>query len=137
MLFTKEETAYLSTQRLGRLATVQKNGTVQANPVGFSINQKLGTIDIGGRQLTASQKFRNVHANPQVALVIDDLSSVDPWRVRGIEIRGTAEALADPTDSASFIPGAIIRIHPRRIISWGINSDQMTGRDVDSSEAGS
>lgn len=132
MLFTTEETAYLATQRLGRLATVQKNGTVQANPVGFSLNQKLGAIDIGGRDLTATQKFRNLRVNPQVALVIDDLASVDPWRVRGIEIRGTAEALVNPTDSASFIPGAIIRIHPRRIISWGINSDQMEARDVES-----
>lgn len=133
MLFTQEEIAYLSTQRLGRLATVQKNGTVQANPVGFSLNQRLGTIDIGGRDLAATQKFRNLHANRQVALVIDDLASVDPWRVRGIEIRGTAEALVNPTDSASFIPGAIIRIHPRRIISWGITSDHMEARNVDSS----
>ncbi|HVX30726.1 MAG TPA: PPOX class F420-dependent oxidoreductase [Nitrolancea sp.] len=132
MLFTNEEAAYLAAQRIGRLATVQKNGTVQANPVGFSINEKLGTIDIGGRQLTASQKFRNVRAHPQIALVIDDIPSVDPWRTRGIEIRGTAEALANPTDSASFIPGAIIRIHPRRIISWGIDSDRMIGRNVDS-----
>jgi len=133
MLFTKEEIAYLSTQRLGRLATVQKNGTVQANPVGFGLNQKLGTIDIGGHDLAATQKFRNLRANNQVALVIDDLASVDPWRARGIEIRGTAETLDNPTDSASRIPGAIIRIHPRRIISWGIASDRRDARDVDSS----
>jgi pyridoxamine 5'-phosphate oxidase family protein len=135
MLFTNEETAYLSTQRLGRLATVQKNGTLQANPVGFSLNQKLGTIDIGGHDLAATQKFRNLRAHNQVALVIDDLASVDPWRARGIEIRGTAEALVEPADSASRFPGPIIRIHPRRIISWGINSGPMTRRDVEASAA--
>jgi len=38
---------------------------------------------------------RDVQANAQVALVIDDLVSPDPWAVRGLEIRGTAVALSD------------------------------------------
>jgi pyridoxamine 5'-phosphate oxidase family protein len=37
------------------------------------------------------------------------------------EIRGDAEAIDTPTDSAGGIDGAIIRIHPRRIISFGID----------------
>jgi pyridoxamine 5'-phosphate oxidase family protein len=132
MLFTEQEVAYLATQWLGRLATVQSNRTLQASPVGFSLNAKLGTIDIGGRDMAATQKFRNLRVNSQVAFVIDDLASVDPWRPRGIEIRGTAEALADPADSTSRFPGPIIRIHPRRLISWGINPEQsgMQKRDV-------
>jgi pyridoxamine 5'-phosphate oxidase family protein len=44
--------------------------------------------------------------------VIDDLESVDPWRPRGVEVRGRAEAIARPTP--------LIRIHPERIISWGL-----------------
>jgi pyridoxamine 5'-phosphate oxidase family protein len=132
MLFTEHEVAYLATQRLGRLATMQPNGTLQASPVGFTVNDTLDTVDIGGRDMAATQKFRNLRVNQQVAFVVDDLASVDPWTVRGIEIRGTAEALDDPSDSASRFAGSIIRIHPRRIISWGINPDQagMKGRDV-------
>jgi pyridoxamine 5'-phosphate oxidase family protein len=50
----------------------------------------------------ASRKFCKVQANPQVALIIDDLVSTDPWTVRGLEIRGTAVALSevDPRSSS-------------------------------------
>jgi pyridoxamine 5'-phosphate oxidase family protein len=120
MPFEDFEIAYLNSQRLGRLATQQRNGTLQVSPVGFAYNPATGTIDIGGRDMAASQKFRNVAANGRAAFVVDDLVSVDPWRVRCLEIRGHAEALTEAADSASRIPGAIIRIHPERIISFGI-----------------
>ena len=35
-MFTDGEFAYLAGQRLGRLASVQPDGTLQNNPVGFS-----------------------------------------------------------------------------------------------------
>ncbi len=121
MPFEDFEIAYLNSQRLGRLATQQPGGTLQNSPVGFSWNETTGTIDIGGRAMAASQKFRNVAANGHAAFVVDDLASVDPWRVRCLEIRGRAEALTDPADSASRFPGAIIRLHPERIISFGVD----------------
>jgi len=121
MSFSNAELAYLGTQRLGRLATVQPDGTLQVSPVGFSYNGSTGTIDIGGFNMAASRKFRNVAANGRVAFVVDDIASVDPWRVRCLEIRGQAEAIAAPADSGARIAGAIIRIHPRRIISFGID----------------
>jgi pyridoxamine 5'-phosphate oxidase family protein len=52
--------------------------------------------------------------------VIDDLASTDPWRPRGIEVRGRAETL----DGAR----PLIRIHPERIVSWGIESEEMGKR---------
>src|ERR1700712_2183262 len=119
MIFTDLELAYLATQRLGRLATVQPNGTVQASPVGFRVNTDLGTIDIGGFNMAASRKFRNVAHNGRVAFVVDDLRSTDPWRVRCLEIRGTAEALTSGDASNLEAPGPIIRIHPQRVISFG------------------
>lgn len=125
MAFTDAELDYLGSQRLGRLATVQPNGTLQVSPVGFRYNSGTGTIDIGGFTMAATRKFRNVAANGRVAFVIDDVASVDPWRVRCLEIRGHGEAIAAPADSAygpaAGIDGAIIRIHPRRIISFGID----------------
>lgn len=119
--FTERELEYLSEQRLGRLATVRPDGTVQNNPVGFGYNERLGTIDIAGRNLAASRKFRNVAAGSKVAFVVDDIASLDPWTVRCLEIRGDAEALTEPPDSAAPFDGPIIRIHPRRIISMGID----------------
>ncbi|GLZ28739.1 PPOX class F420-dependent oxidoreductase [Lentzea sp. NBRC 105346] len=121
-MFTDTEIAYLATQRLGRLATQQPNGTLQANPVGFRYNPDTKTIDIAGHNMAASRKFRNVAANGRVAFVVDDIASVQPWRVRCVEIRGTAEALTDPADSNAPFPGPIIRIHPDRVISFGLSS---------------
>jgi pyridoxamine 5'-phosphate oxidase family protein len=119
-MFTEADLEYLRGQRLGRLATVRRDGTVQNSPVGFGYNDKLGTIDIGGRNMAASRKFRNIAEGSKVAFVVDDIASVDPWRVRCLEIRGDAEALTDPDDSAANVGGPIIRIHPRRVIRYGI-----------------
>ncbi len=121
MFFIPDELDYLAGQRLGRLATVQPDGTLQVSPVGFSYNSDTMTIDIGGYRMAASRKFRNVVDNGRVAFVVDDIASVTPWRVRCVEIRGRAEAVGAGDDTSSPADGAIIRIHPERIISFGID----------------
>lgn len=124
MSFTKAELDYLATQRLGRLATVAPDGVPQNNPVSFRHNAEMGTIDIGGYNMGASRKFRNVRAGGaggHVSFVVDDVASVTPWRVRGIEIRGDAEALTGQVPYTKGVSGEIIRIHPRRIIPWNID----------------
>jgi pyridoxamine 5'-phosphate oxidase family protein len=123
MIFDHEQLAYLRSQRLGRLATEQPNGTLQVSPVGYRVDEETGTIDVAGFFMSTSQKYRNVRANAKVAFVVDDIASVDPWRVRCLEIRGTAEAIA-PTHPAT--PGdddALIRIHPIRVIAFGLSGD--------------
>ena len=114
MMFSQEELDYLATRTLGRLATVDPTGMPQNSPVGFRYEPATDTIAIGGRSLSASRKFRNVAATGKVSLVVDDIASRDPWRVRGVEIRGDAEALPDGR--------GLIRIHPRRVVSWGITT---------------
>ncbi len=127
MAFTDAELDYLAGQQLGRIATAQPDGTLQVSPVTFRYNGQTDTIDIGGHGMAKSRKFRNVADNGRVAIVIDDLASVQPWRPRFLEIRGQAEAIAEPTDSAYGVDtpagfdGAIIRIRPRRLISSGVN----------------
>ena len=121
MIFTEAELAYLDQQRLGRLATQHPDGTLQVSPVGFGVNAELGTIDIGGRDLAASRKYRNIAANGAAAFVVDDIASVQPWVVRCLEIRGRAEVIENPADSRANAPGPIIRLHPRRIISFGVD----------------
>jgi pyridoxamine 5'-phosphate oxidase family protein len=133
MTLTEAERSYLSTQTLGRLATIDPNGAPQNNPVGFRYNSDTGTIDIGGHNMGASRKFHNVEANGQASFVVDDVASVDPWRVRGIEIRGRAEAVRDAPARMPNLSNEIIRIHPRRILSWGIDPARpgMQRRDVE------
>jgi pyridoxamine 5'-phosphate oxidase family protein len=112
-VFTEAELAYLGGGRqLGRIATVGEGGTPHVVPVGWIYNAARDTIDVGGHELERTKKFRDVARSGRVAIVIDDLATVDPWRPRGIEVRGRGEAIAMPTP--------LIRIHPERIVSWGL-----------------
>src|ERR1041384_5049301 len=87
--FSEAQLAYLRSQRLGRLATVDAAGQPQANPVGF-FPQEDGTVLVGGMAMGSTKKWRNLERNPRLALVVDDLASPRPWKVRGVEIRGRA-----------------------------------------------
>jgi len=123
MTFTKLELEYLAAQLLGRLATLAPDGYPQNSPVGFFVDAERGTIDIGGMAMGTSRKFGSVRQHPKVSFVVDDIASVQPWRVRGIEIRGDAEALTDQEPPRPGFSRELIRIHPRRIRSWGIDPD--------------
>jgi pyridoxamine 5'-phosphate oxidase family protein len=112
-VFTEAERRYLAGGRqLGRIATVGADGTPHVVPVGWIFNAARDTIDVGGRGLERTKKFRDVARSGRAAIVIDDVASTDPWRARGIEIRGRGEAIPLPTP--------LIRIHPERIVSWGL-----------------
>ena len=109
--FTEKEISYLEDQRLGRLATVNASGRPHVVPVGFRYNAGLDVIDVGGRDMGRSKKFRDVVETGRVAFVVDDV--LPPWRARGVEVRGRAEVSA----------GESIRIFPERIVGWGIDPD--------------
>ncbi len=125
---TAAEIAYLQSQRMARIATVGSNGQPHVVPVAFRYNSDTGTIDIGGHNGFAKRKkWRDVKSNPKVAVVIDDIVSVNPWKVRGLEIRGEAEMLM--TGGQSIVPGfdpEMFRIKPKQVISWGINPETQT-----------
>jgi pyridoxamine 5'-phosphate oxidase family protein len=110
-VFSPAEIAYLASQPLGRIATAQPNGRLQVSPVGFTFNSELDLVDVTGYGMSASRKYRNVADNGRLAFVVDDLNPAP----RCLEIRGWAEAV---TDAPS---GPLIRIHPERIISFGID----------------
>jgi pyridoxamine 5'-phosphate oxidase family protein len=118
--FTEEERKYLSERRLGRIATVGKDGTPHVVPVGWRYNPERESIDVGGRDFARTKKFRDARRSGRAAIVIDDLASTHPWRPRGIEVRGRAETLDGDRP--------MIRIHPERIVSWGIESEDVGKR---------
>jgi pyridoxamine 5'-phosphate oxidase family protein len=117
MRFTERELAYLRSQPLGRLATVAPDGQPDNAAVGFRVDDA-GIILVAGMDVAGSRKGRNVHGgNRRVALIVDDLASVEPWRPRGIRIYGWAELVG-----ASGEPphGGSLRIVPETSWSWGI-----------------
>lgn len=113
-VFTDGELAYLlAERRLARVATVGKNGMPHVAPVGWTYNPERDSIDITGHSMERSKKYRDVVTTGRAAVVIDDV--LPPWRPRAVEVRGRAEAVEQPTP--------LIRIHPQRIVSWGIESE--------------
>ncbi len=138
MTLTTTEQRYVETQTLGRLATARADGSLQNSPVGFTYDEESGTFDINGRNLGATQKFRNVEATGVVAFVIDDIVSRDPWVVRGVEVRGRAEVRRDQEPPNPYASRDVIRVHPHRIISWGVDpaSPGMQSRAVEATDRG-
>ena len=119
--FTPAEVAYMQSQRLARIATVGRNGQPHVVPVSFRYNPDQDTIDVGGHGFAQRKKYRDIENNPHVAIVIDDLASIDPWRPRMIEVRGQADVL--PTGGESIGRGfdpQMFRIRPKRIVSIGV-----------------
>ena len=121
--FTDGELLYLTEpvkSRLARLATVGKDGTPHVVPVGWRYDPEHDAIEIGGVNLEQTKKFRDVRRTGRAAVVIDDLASTTPWRPRGVEVRGRAETVAGAR--------SVIRLHPNRIVSWGIETDEVGRR---------
>jgi pyridoxamine 5'-phosphate oxidase family protein len=119
-VFTENERRFLggelpgvTSPLLARIATVGKDGTPHVVPVGFRFDPNIDVIEIGGFDNERTKKYRDVQRTGRAAVVIDDLASADPWRPRGIEIRGRAEALDGDRPT--------IRIHPERIVPWGLD----------------
>ncbi len=119
-VFTEGELQYLDAvqfpegtgSRLARLATVGEDGTPHVVPVGFRYDEESDSIVVRGHDLKRTKKYRDVARAGRAAIVVDDLASVDPWMPRGIEVRGRAEAVDGDQP--------LIRIHPERIVPWGI-----------------
>ena len=132
--FTEKELEYLRSQRLARLATADLHGAPHVVPLGFRVAEDGAAIEVGGRSFAGSMKYRNIKSNPQVAIVVDDVASVDPWTPRGIEVRGLAQL--HEGDGRGVGPGASdlpwARIIPERVVSWGI--DESPGRRARSVE---
>lgn len=119
MAFTEQELAYLESQPLARLATVSPDGQPDVMPVAVELTD--GYLWVGGPDVvTRTRKFRNLAAgNHQVALVVDDLVSFDPFVARGIRIYGHAEQPFQRTGMVG--PGTYLRITPT--VSWSWNLD--------------
>ena len=115
-VFTDAELKFLrGERRLARIATIGPDGMPHVTPVGWSLDPTTTVVEVTGHDFAATKKFRDVARTGRAAIVIDEV--LPPWQPRGIEIRGRAEALREPVPR--------IRIHPTRIVSWGLDD---TGR---------
>jgi pyridoxamine 5'-phosphate oxidase family protein len=137
-IFSQKELEYIRSQRLARIATTAaapssvmssnqegqgEDTSIQPDvvPVGFDFDGDY--FYVGGMNILKSTKYKNVLKNNKVAIVIDDLKSVDPWDPRGIKVYGTADTV---NRQGGYMEGtghpnpSYIRVKPDKKWSWGI-----------------
>jgi pyridoxamine 5'-phosphate oxidase family protein len=142
LIFTNKEKEYIGSQIIARIATTncqiseaEKGDGTESNeksqtdvvPVGFDFDGEC--FYIGGMNLFKSLKYKNTIKNNKVALVIDDLLTINPWKPRGIRIYGTADLINRRGGYMSFIykfqsqsQSPYLRIKPTKKWSWGIEN---------------
>lgn len=131
-VFDAAHAEYLRGQRHGTLATISESGSPQNKPVGFRYDAKRGTIDIAGFEMERSAKFRNVAIHPQVAFTVDDVPDPEAGAagVRFMEVRGTAEQVAVEEPGIAGTSRWLIRIHPRRLVSYNVSGPGLHTADL-------
>jgi pyridoxamine 5'-phosphate oxidase family protein len=116
--FTDEEIAYLRSQPLARVATIGPEAQPDVVPLAFEFDGTHLWVGGAGESVLRTRKIRNVAAGQhRIALVVDDLVSLEPFIARGIRVYGTADGPVERTGMMG--PGIFLRITPE--ISWSWN----------------
>ncbi len=120
MAFTPAEVEFLASQPLARLATVAADDQPDVVPVAFEFDGSAFWVGGSGESVLSTRKVRNVvDGNRQVALVIDDMVSFDPFIARGIRVYGIA---AGPVERIGLVgPDFYLRITPLKSWSWNMD----------------
>ncbi|MFE9201168.1 PPOX class F420-dependent oxidoreductase [Micromonospora sp. NPDC007230] len=106
---SSDEIAYPRSQPLG-LATLGAGGQPDVVPVAVEFDGTFLWVG-GGATVRGTRKFRNIASrNHKVALVVDDLVSLEPFVARGIRVYGHAE---QPFERVGLVgSGTYLRITP-------------------------
>ena len=119
MPFSDEEMAYLRSQPLARLATVNEDGQPDVVPVAFELDGSYIWVGGVGPDVAHTRKLRNIGAGrTKVSLVVDDLVSMQPFIARALRVYGNAEP---PIERIGMVgPGLYSRITPTVSWSWNL-----------------
>jgi pyridoxamine 5'-phosphate oxidase family protein len=122
MPFTEEEIAYLRSQPIARVATLSAGGQPDVVPLAFEFDGTCFWVGGAGPSIADTRKFRNVRAgNHKVAMVVDDLVSLDPFVARCVRVYGHAD---QPIERDGLVgPGIYARITPAISWSWNMAGD--------------
>ena len=130
--------AFIASGRVARMATADGKGAPHVVPVCYAFDGKnvYSALDLKPKRVSARRlkRVRNVEANPQAALVIDEYS--EDWsRLRYVLLRGPAQVLPDGPERdraeamlrrkyaqyADLLEEgcAVLKITPSSVTSWG------------------
>jgi len=117
--FSDEEIAYLQSQPVARLATVNADGQPDVVPVAFELDSPYIWVGGVGPDVAKTRKLRNIGAGrSKVSLVADDLVSMEPFIARAVRVYGDAEP---PVERVGMVgPGLYSRITPTVSWSWNL-----------------
>lgn len=120
MSFDQAEIDYLASQPLARLATVGPDGQPDVVPVAVEFDGAGFWVCGAGEAVLRTRKVRNVLAGrTAVALVVDDVVSIEPFVARGIRVYGVADP---PVERVGMVgPGFYLRVTPT--VSWSWNME--------------
>jgi len=117
--FSDPEKQYLAGQRLARVATVSRSGQVEVSPVGLHFDGE--RFILVGFDMPSTLRWKNVQHGSSVAIAVDDLASIDPWRPRGIKVQGRGEIGKTRSGHDAIF------VTPLRKRSWGLQPTSTTG----------
>jgi PPOX class probable F420-dependent enzyme len=137
-VFSRSEQLFLTTLRVGRLATADSSAVPHVVPVCYAISDSTlyVTIDEKPKQTVGQplKRLRNIVENPAVAVVVDRYD--EDWTLLGwVMVRGRADLLTGGTEhrDAQALLGSrypqlkgmriahcpVIAVRIDRVISWG------------------
>lgn len=119
MTFTDDEVQFVRSLGIARLATVGEDGQPDVVPVAIEFDGVHFWVGGPGASFLRTRKVGNVLAGrAKVALVVDDLPSLDPFVARGIRVYGLADG---PVQRVGMVgPGLYLRITPQVSWSWNL-----------------
>jgi PPOX class probable F420-dependent enzyme len=136
-MLSESERRFLSSRKVGHLATADRHGAPHVVPVCFALHDGALYITIDEKPKRAGaplKRLRNIAENPAVAVVVDRYE--DDWtRLGWVMLRGPAEILTDGAEHAraqemlrarypqlnhmriASLP--VIAVRVGRVTSWG------------------
>ena len=119
MAFSDDEIAYLQSQPIARLATVNADGQPDVVPVAFELDGSYIWVGGVGPDVARTRKLRNIGAGrSKVSLVFDDLVSMEPFIARALRVYGDAEPAVERAGMMGS--GLYSRITPTVSWSWNL-----------------
>ena len=137
-MLSAEQTQFLASQRVGRLATADARGSPHVVPVCFAVTDGSLYITVDEKPKRAStqplKRIRNMMENPSVAFVADRYD--EDWRQLGwVMLRGRAEILGVGAEhreaqarlrlrypqlaAMQIAQNPVIAVRIERVTSWG------------------
>lgn len=133
MLPNTQQRAFLETQRVGRLATVESGGMPHVVPVCYAlVDMTLYVVlDEKPKRVKARslKRVRNILANPQAALVVDYYEDADWGRLGWVMARGRAEIIEAGDEHATALR-ELRRRYPR-YLSMDLDQSPMIALRID------